>query len=387
MTLPFRRSSSVILGVGLYVLATMATPAAAGQVLLSGSGVTPESDLTPEQEQYLLGEYWAIARAYLTGDAAKSIRDMGAWTRDRIGKVQSIQYQPERGIPLGVDTKAEWSPRFLRGAAMLHSDLALNAFRARDAQQFEFHAAIADGWLTLADNRKSAPGSFRSRWQVAVARLLIASGELGLAERHLVRVNERIPNDPAIQLAYGTVKEAQAMRRLASSPTGALEDPTRTAPDRRADLNAAAALFQRAAAADAAQVEARLRLAHIHILKGDDAAADALLKDVLSTPAPAFKYLALLMRGGILERRGELELAARAYLDAILAAPGGQSGYMALAHVMQRMNQRDGAATVLDRMFEQGVATAGADPWWAYPLGLALKPESAFDDLRAEIRK
>lgn len=384
MRLPFRRILALLAGSVLLV----ALPAAASQggVVIAGTIGTPETDLTPEQEQHLLGEYWAIARAYLTGDAAKSIRDMSAWTRDRVGKVQSIQFQPERGFVIGVDTKAEWSTRFLRGAAMLHIDIALNAFRARDTQQFEFQAAIADGWLTLADNRKSAPGSLRSRLNVALARLLIASGDLGLAERHLVRLNERIPNDPAIQLAYGTVKEAQAMRRLAASPGGALEDPARAAPARRTDLTAAAALFQKAVT-DATQIEARLRLAHVHILKGDDAEAEALLKDVLATPAPSLKYLALLMRGGILERRGELEPAARAYLDAILAAPGGQSGYMALAHVMQRMNQRDAAAAVLDCMFEQGVATAGADPWWAYPLGLALKPESAFDELRAEIRK
>jgi hypothetical protein len=107
---------------------------------------------------------------------------------------------------------------------MLHTDIALNAFRARDLQQFEFHSAIADGWLALADDRKSSAGSLRSRWNVAVTRLLLANGETGLAERYLDRINERIPNDPAILLVYGTVKETQAGRLRVQWPNGRADD-------------------------------------------------------------------------------------------------------------------------------------------------------------------
>ena len=35
---------------------------AAAQVLLAGTVGTPETDLTPEQEQRLLNEYWTLAR-------------------------------------------------------------------------------------------------------------------------------------------------------------------------------------------------------------------------------------------------------------------------------------------------------------------------------------
>ena len=37
---------------------------AIAQVLVAGSRGTPESDLSPEQEQMLLGEYWTVAKRY-----------------------------------------------------------------------------------------------------------------------------------------------------------------------------------------------------------------------------------------------------------------------------------------------------------------------------------
>jgi TolA-binding protein len=366
--------------------ATPPTASAQGGVVIAGTIAPPETDLTPEQEERLLGEYWAIARRYRTADFAKAVAEMSAWTRDRIGKVQSIQYQPEGARPDYLEGRAEWSAAGLRGAAMLHTEIALAAFAKRDMFQFEFQTGIADGWLALADNRQSAPGSLRSRWNVAVARLLLVGGEVVLADRHLARINERIPNDPALQLAYGTVKETLAQRQLGQSGTGRYEDPTVSVPVRDAALNAAAALLTKAAGAGMA--EARLRLAHVHILKRDDSQAEARLKEVLGgQPPPVLKYLASLMLGGIRERQRQLDAAARLYVEAVLAMPDGQSAYVALAHAMYSAGQRADAATVLDRLFGRRVTSATADPWWIYAAGLDAGIESRFDELRAEIRK
>lgn len=312
---------------------------------------------------------------------------MSAWTRDRIAKVQMIQYQPEGALPTGGQSKAEWQPRFLRGAAMLHTDIALAAFRARDGAQFEFHAGIADGWLALADDRKSAPGSLRSRWNVAVARLLLANGEAGLAERYLDRINERIPNDPAILLVFGTVKETQATRPGLQWSNGKPENPAAVVSARDAALNAAVALLQRAAA-DPALVEARLRLARIHVRKKDDASAEPILAAILATqPKPPMKYLASLLLGGIRERQKQFDPAARLYVDAVLAVPDGQSAYLALAHIMHAANHRDDATSVLDRMFARRTSQLTADPWWMYPLGLDAGLEARFGEIRDEVRK
>ena len=379
--------------VGLVVLATSLTIAAAaahaqGGMIVAGTLGTPETDLTPDQQQHLLGEYWPIARGYLTGDSAKAVKDLSAWTRDRILKVQQIQYQPEVALPTGLESKAEWQPRFLRGAAMLHTEIALAAFRARDGAQFEFHTGIADGWLALADDRKSAAGSLRSRWNVAIARLLLANAETGLAERYLERINERIPGDPAILLVFGTVKETQATRQNLPWANGKPEDPALITSARDSALNAAATLLQRAAGADASLVEARLRLARIHTLKQEDAKAEPLLTAILaSQPAAPIKYLASVLLGGIRERQKQFDPAARLYVDAILAVPDGQSAYLALSQLMHADNHRDDAAAVLDKMFARRASQLTADPWWIYPLGLDTALEARFGQLRDEIRK
>jgi hypothetical protein len=374
----------------LAALSTLIPAAAAAQggVIVSGTLGSAETDLSPDQQQHLLGEYWPIARAYVTGDPAKAIKELSAWTRDRIGKVQSIQYQPEGTLPAGIKSNAEWQPRFLRGAAMLHTDIALNAFRARDLQQFEFHSAIADGWLALADDRKSSPGSLRSRWNVAITRLLLASGETGLAERYLDRINERIPNDPAILLVYGTVKETQAGRMRAQWSSGRTDDPATLKTARDAALTAAAALLQRAATADATLVEARLRLARIHTLKNEDARAEPLLTAILAgQPTAPVKYLASLMLGGIRERQKQFDPAARLYVDAVLAVPDGQSAFLALAHIMYAASHRDDTAAVLDKLFARRLTSITADPWWLYPLGLDVALEARFGAIRDEVRK
>lgn len=366
-----------------------AGPAAAqGGVVVAGTLGTPETDLSPDQQQHLLGEYWPIARAYVTSDPAKAIKEMSAWTRDRVGKVQSIQYQPEGTLPAGIKSNAEWQPRFLRGAAMLHTDIALNAFRARDMTQFEFHSAIADGWLALADDRKSSPGSLRSRWNVAIARLLLANGETGLADRYLTRINERIPGDAAILLVWGTVKETQASRLHVEWTNGRADDAQAVMTARDAALTAAATLLQRAATADASLVEARLRLARIHTLKNDDARAEPLLTAILGgQPAPPVKYLASLMLGGIRERQKQFDPAARLYVDAVLAVPDGQSAFLALAHIMHSASHRDDASAVLDKLFGRRASSLTADPWWLYPLGLDVALEARFGAIRDEIRK
>ncbi len=151
-------------------------------------------------------------------------------------------------------------------------------------------------------------------------------------------------------------------------------------------MNTALSLLTRAA--DGGNAEARLRLAHVHLLKRDDARAEALLKDVLAAPpSPVVKYLGSLFLGGIRERQRQLDAAARLYVDAILAMPDGQSAYLALAHVMFTVGQRTDAATVLRRLYDRKIASAAADPWWVYAAGLDVATDRYFDEMRAEVRK
>ncbi len=372
----------------LAAVVTMGTSApAAGQILLSGSTVAPETDLTPEQEQRLLGEYWGLAKRYKI-DPPKTVTEFSAWTRDRLGKVQSIQFQPAKPLPEYIKSEAEWGPETLRLAAMIHSDLALRAYQKQNVPEFEFQQGLADGWLTLADNRLSAPGSLRSRWTITISRMLLASGDPGIAERILTRANERIGNDAAILLALGTVKETQASRLVAELRGGRLDEPAYASKPRDAALVAAQAAFEKAITLRPSLIEARLRLAHVYAMKGDDARAYSLITEVLAAkPSAPMKYLAWLMAGGVLERARQLDAAAKSYVEAIGAMPDGQSAYLALANIFHRSGQTAEAGAVVERLFARGAVGTNADPWWTYPLGLDLSMDRQFEEYRNAVRK
>ena len=109
----------------LLILLALARPAA-GQVVVAGTIGPPETDISPEQEQLLLGEYWTVTKRYRL-EPGRAVSELGAWTRDRLGKVQSIQFQPAKPLPEYVKNRAEWGPDTLRLAAMLHTELALAA--------------------------------------------------------------------------------------------------------------------------------------------------------------------------------------------------------------------------------------------------------------------
>jgi tetratricopeptide (TPR) repeat protein len=374
--------------IALAATAVLAVAAPAGaQILLSGSSVGPETDLSPEQEQNLLGEYWTAAKRYKT-DPTKTVAEFSAWTRDRQAKVQSIQFQPQKPMPEYIKPRAEWAPETLRLAAMLHSDLGVAALQKRDIPEFEFQMGLADGWFILADNRLTTPGSLRSRWMISVSRLLLTTGDIGLAERMLNRAVERIANDAPLLLAQGTIRETQASRFIADLSGGRLDAPAVASKPRDASLTAAQAAFEKALKLQPGLVEAKLRLAHVFTLKGDDGRAYSLISEVLAAKPPAaFKYLGLLMGGGVLERTSQFDAAAKSYVEAILAMPDGQSAYVALANILHKSGQKAEAGAVMDRMFARGAVGANADPWWTYPLGLDLSMDKQFEEYRSIVRK
>jgi tetratricopeptide (TPR) repeat protein len=361
-------------------------------MLVMGGGVShaQRPQTASEQEQWILGEYWTVVKRYQSGQTAPAIKEMASWPQDRIAKVQSTQFQPEAQLNDLLNSRAEWKPGTLRAAAMLHTEVGLEALRRRDVMQLQFHAGIADGWLNLADDRTSIPGGLRSRWNVAVARVLLLNGEFSLAEGYLDRLNTKIANDAAILLALGTAKESRALRQTADAPAAAgakPRDPAEVHRERDELRTAAAASFERALTLDATLVEARLRLARIAIDRGDDAGAERMLAALPKGPANAsVLYLTNMWIGQIRERQKQWNAAAQSYVDAVKAQPDGQSAYVALAHVLHATGQPVEAAGVLDRWYARGVTSAVADPWWIYPLGLDARLEARFDAIFAEVK-
>ncbi len=356
--------------------------------LLGGVSHAQRVQVASEQEQWILGEYWTVVKRYQSGQTAPAIKEMSSWPQDRIAKVQASQFQQETQLIDLRTSKAEWRPGTLRAAAMLHTEVGLEALRQRDVSQFQFHVGIADGWLSLADDRTSIPGGLRSRWNVAIARVLLLNGEFGLAEASLDRVNTKIADDAAVLLALGTAKEGRAMRLTADAPAGAKpRDPSEVKRERTELRAAAASLFERALTLDPALVEAHLRLARLAMNRGDDPGAEQELRTVTQASTdPNHVYLVHLWLGDIRERQKQWNAAAESYVEAVKARPDGQSAYVALARVLHEMGQGGQAAGVMDRWFARGITSPVADPWWIYPLGLDARLEARFDALFAEVK-
>jgi tetratricopeptide (TPR) repeat protein len=333
-------------------------------LLFASPGPAQRAQVASEQEQWILGEYWTVVKGYHEGKTAAAIKEMSAWPHDRISKVQATQFQPEAGLNNLRMSKAEWRPALLRAAAMLHTEVGLGVLRQRDLTAFQFHAGIADGWLNLADDRRSPPGGLRSRWNVAIGRVLLLNRAFIEAEAYLDRLNVKFPNDAAVLLALGTARESRAVATAPASP-----------------------LFERALALDPALVEARLRLARLALNRGDDAAAEQELSTVKQTAQDrSHLFLANLWLGQIRERQTPWTAAAELYVEAIKTLPDAMSGYVALSEILKTNGEPAQSMGVMDRFKARGVTSVIADPLNTYPLGLDTFLEARFDAFLAEAR-
>lgn len=333
-------------------------------LLFASSGYAQRAPVASEQEQWILGEYWTVVKGYHEGKTAPAIKEMAAWPHERIAKVQATQFQPEAALDNLRMSKAEWRPAMLRAAAMLHTEVGLGVLKQRDLTGFQFHAGIADGWLNLADDRRSSPGGLRSRWNVAIARVLLLNKAFVEAEAYLDRLDVKFPNDAGVLLALGTARESRAVA---------------TAP--------AAPLFERALALDPTLIEARLRLARLAINRGDDAAAEKELSVVKQTTKdPNLLFLANLWLGQIRERQTPWTAAAELYVEAIKTLPDAMSAYVALSDVLKANGEAAQSAGIMERFTARGVTSVIADPVKTYPLGLDTLLEVRFDAFLSEVR-
>src|SRR5688500_16585782 len=85
-------------------------------VLMSGVSFAQRAQTASEQEQWILGEYWAVVKKYQAGQTAPAIKEMSSWPQDRIAKVQATQFQPEAALDDLLTSKTEWKPASLRAS-------------------------------------------------------------------------------------------------------------------------------------------------------------------------------------------------------------------------------------------------------------------------------
>jgi tetratricopeptide (TPR) repeat protein len=293
-----------------------------------------------------------------------------------------------------------WDSSTLYAAGTLHVDLARAARQQSRLDDYRFHIDLAHIVFVAAEHPQPGEpaGVAAHRSALAVALILLLDRNLALAHQYLANATKQWPDDAELLLTLGTVIETEAtspypVRRAATSnwmrqPRGGaivLGPLDRERSARVALRRDAARAFERVLAIDD-RVEARIRLAHIHVLQKEDESAAALLEQSLAaSPSREWEYVARMMLGDVRERAGQLPAATRLYERALTLCPEGQSAYLALSGVMFAAGDREAAEQVLERLFDRHLTVHADDPWWDYTLGSRPSEDALFAKLRAGI--
>jgi hypothetical protein len=263
----------------------------------------------------------------------------------------------------------------LKGAALLHSEVAFGR-PPNERTVYKQHIKLARGFIRRVETLETQ-SEFTRRWRLAVGYSLRGQG------RHL----DAFPlfreashkdggEDPEALVAMGQVYEISIVR-------GGF--PIKNETERAMLRGTAEQHFRDALRIDPKCAEARLRLAHILLLRDERAEARRELERLLETADhPYIRSLAWLFAGLVAESDEDLPTAAKHYTRSVREAdPNAQSALIALAHAAHRAGEQRDAATLLQHAFSRPLPRA--DLWSAYFYQLT-QLEDTLDWLRAAVR-
>jgi tetratricopeptide (TPR) repeat protein len=279
--------------------------------------------------------------------------------------------------------------RFLKRAAMLHADIALQAPDAHRTPRRGSGYLVNDGrsageegrpwhWMLGRAFLHLVPDAGRDGdvrlWYQAVGTHLWSIRNFTEALPHVRRAVEIFPRDAEIQFQRGLVHEslgaphiqsalpAQPMLRTATGTVVRSSPPVRA---RELEHRDARDAFAKAVDADPRHHEARIRLGRGLSLDGrHDRAATELRTALAGTSQRRLQYLAQLFLGRAEEARKRPGAAREAYEAAAALYPGAQSPRLALSQLALTGGDRARAAEMLEVLAAR--ARADADPWWSY---------------------
>jgi tetratricopeptide (TPR) repeat protein len=331
--------------------------------ILAVAALAPATGAAPAQTP-TLAQYEALVMSYREGRDSP-IDSLAQWSHGELDDVLAKVDGP-------FDQLSPWKPEYLTAAAMLHTDVALRQLKDRDAGETLYHIEHASRLLT---RRRDRLRDFESRWYQAVAQRLRLGGFLLQTERLLETARQRVPDDPRILHESGIT--AEQITAASDYEGGGHYD--RLAP--------AATFLRSALRAGSTDPQTTLHLAHVLQLQGAHDEPLALV-DALSrqTTDPLVAYLAALIGGALLERSGDLDGAARRYVDARRRFPLGPFAYVALSEALQRDGRAEDAALVLRQLMTIDPVPGPREPWWWYVMEPAEKLVAMLDALRREAR-
>jgi len=235
------------------------------------------------------------------------------------------------------------------------------------------------------------------RWYRASSALLQQWADCVALRQHLVAALRVLPDDPVLLLYDATLHQTYADPRVQrflrpssdlpyepSTGIGARRDAQGFEVDadfadrRRAfaegqvgiaadELARAEKDLRRVIELDPSLVEARIRLAHVLVVRGQPADAFPLAAAALASPLPPFlEYYAAMVLGWSAEAQQRPDDARRAFDRAATVFPLAQSARIAISrHALEGAHAADGLAAIVASSGPKAARDAG-DPWWSY---------------------
>jgi tetratricopeptide (TPR) repeat protein len=297
-----------------------------------------------------------------------------------------------------------FDPELAFAAALLHVHRAL--LDSSSGRLEEHHLAAA---ARLVPAAADAPGSPRcadvsSRMFLLVALALEENLDVETAHEVARAGLRRFEEDPELLTVLGTTLEAGPAMRRYDPPPGSRQRPSdlhrdvvqsgyavegagsrgEWRPFPTGGLAGAEAAFRRALAADPLLFEARLRLGHVRLLRGQAKEAVAELQRVAAEDGSLRRrYLAGLFEARAHETQGDVEAAARAYRAAVAVEPEGQSAWIGLGRALDLLGRQEEAEDAFAAAL--GSRRKRGDPWWSYSRGDFDRLKTLLAELQAAL--
>jgi hypothetical protein len=242
-------------------------------------------------------------------------------------------------------------------------------------------AGLDGGHPTARDNLV-----FARRWYALAARLLLAHNHAVAASAIVTEGRTRYKEAPEFFVVMGVITEWRAgtagIRFMASDlrgvavNAGSLEGDrpsfennfTGVTPQQR--LETASVDYHRALALDPVHSGARLRLAWVHLLRGDARVWEDVSARFLETADPEARMIARLIRGTAAERERKPEVALGEYREARNAQPESQTACLAVSSAQALNGDVAGADATAAECLALDRDPDHVDSWTLFRLGL-----------------
>jgi tetratricopeptide (TPR) repeat protein len=307
--------------------------------------------------------YQEIIGAYRRGEFDRAVANM-------VALVESIAGRQEREEWLQQAVRQKRSAD-LAAALLLHTEVAFDRLALTGPPgrgSMPIHFGIVDS-IHDAVHRFPERRAYLRLWYLLWESLRqsnpiwIDSSRLDYLQKGL----ELFPGDSELLLAMGARYELswwyfQENSHHGVNGKGSADNLLRTARD----------YLRKSVRSAPAPSESVMRLSRVLTQLGElDAATTEIERFKTVNEGPAFRYLGWLFEGDLLERRGNLAAAARAYDQAIGLVGVPQSALIARAHVAYALGERrDAAARVATAM---ALTNKQSDPWWWYIRGMSWR--------------